>query len=546
MGRAKSLDAALAALRADRDDVRGVLRHVLVAWREQPGASELADLIDRAPCPEVPEVAGARKAPRAAWLARAERRDPLDIPALLATWLDAGAPVARARLEVLLDGPRDCRIEHALAANLANVPRTSEGTLPMWRRVFDAAVTFRDPRAWQLLRDARPQGGLKMQDFMRRRLAKLVPPVELARELSEREREIVHEIARAWQAPRTAPQTRAAADALLCAVFDDPADDNTRLVYADALLQRGDDPHGELIVLQIERARGTTSAPRRARERAILDEHFPRVVGPLAGVVRPTNAKVERGFLASAKLAPEERQLAGDPWWATVRALDGGHPDLVTHAAMRSLESVVAYTPAHVAAVAKAAPPTLRSLACAFTAHDVNPGAWHGALAAVGESVAPLSRVEIRGWEWASWRPMPDDYRSLLESARGQHLTSLHAYAPNYRWGYVADPSAVAIGAWLRVFRRYALPARLVLDDGHDAFAFEDGKLVEIVCRWQRDELADPSGLIEWAVAGARSLAHDELGDDVAIRFTAGKAPPSTLATIRDALSAARASPSRS
>jgi hypothetical protein len=177
MGRTKSLDAALVVLRADRDDVRGVLHHLLAAWRERPGASELADLIDRAPCPEVPEVAGARKAPRAAWLARAERRDPLDIPALLATWLDAGAPVARARLAVLLDGPHDCRIEHALAAHLANVPRTSEGTLPMWRQVFDAAATFRDPRAWQLLRDARPQGGIKMQDFMRRRLAKLVPPV---------------------------------------------------------------------------------------------------------------------------------------------------------------------------------------------------------------------------------------------------------------------------------------------------------------------------------------------------------------------------------
>jgi uncharacterized protein (TIGR02996 family) len=222
-------------------------------------------------------------------------------------------------------------------------------------------------------------------------------------------------------------------------VFDDPADDNTRLVYADALLQRGDDPHAELIVLQIERARGMTSAPRRARERTIIDEYFPRVVGPLAAVVRPTSAKVERGFLASAKLAPEEQQLAGDPWWATVRALDGGHPDLVTHAAMRSLESLVAYTPAHVEAVAKAAPPTLRSLACAFTSHDANPAAWHGALAAVGASVAPLTHVEIRPWEWASWRPMPNDYRALLESARGQQLTSLHAYAPNSQWGYVAD-----------------------------------------------------------------------------------------------------------
>src|ERR1043165_3448158 len=95
----------------------------------------------------------------------------------------------------------------------------------------------------------------------------------------------------------------AAADAdaeLLALVYAAPDDDGPRLVYADALLERGD-PRGELIALQIARARGPVSDDARAREAELLTDH-----ARLAAWGQPLSTggtcTFERGFPAHLRL----------------------------------------------------------------------------------------------------------------------------------------------------------------------------------------------------------------------------------------------------
>ena len=81
-------------------------------------------------------------------------------------------------------------------------------------------------------------------------------------------------------------------DALYAAVHADPSDDGPRQVLADALLERGD-PRGELIALQLARARGEPTVA--ARETALLREHASEWAGELA---RAGTVVFERGFPA--------------------------------------------------------------------------------------------------------------------------------------------------------------------------------------------------------------------------------------------------------
>lgn len=57
-------------------------------------------------------------------------------------------------------------------------------------------------------------------------------------------------------------------------IFDDPADDNARIVYGDWLQER-DDPRGALIAIQqqLRTATGAAATKLRSRERALLAEH---------------------------------------------------------------------------------------------------------------------------------------------------------------------------------------------------------------------------------------------------------------------------------
>src|SRR5438067_825926 len=84
------------------------------------------------------------------------------------------------------------------------------------------------------------------------------------------------------------PGTDSMNDAFLRAIVADPADDATRLVYADFLEDHGDAVRAEFIRTQIALTRMAAEDPARpalaARETALLQEHGQRWAEPLRGL----------------------------------------------------------------------------------------------------------------------------------------------------------------------------------------------------------------------------------------------------------------------
>jgi uncharacterized protein (TIGR02996 family) len=116
---------------------------------------------------------------------------------------------------------------------------------------------------------------------------------------------------------------------LLRAVYDDPASDERRAVYADALVERGH-PLGELIQIQL-----------RGGEPVAYDPGWWRAIHP-AGMLLddlPMN-RVERGFpfQVDAFAAPPDRwrPTIGHPGWATVRDVSADDHEVVAEVLLGS------------------------------------------------------------------------------------------------------------------------------------------------------------------------------------------------------------------
>jgi uncharacterized protein (TIGR02996 family) len=104
---------------------------------------------------------------------------------------------------------------------------------------------------------------------------------------------------------------------LLSGIYEHPDDDARRLVYADWLLERGDE-RGELIHLQC--AGGDPD-----RVQALLAKHGRRWLGKLALVLLPEGTVWERGFPVACRLRvtreADAENAAGDPGWTTIRSI---------------------------------------------------------------------------------------------------------------------------------------------------------------------------------------------------------------------------------
>src|SRR6185436_2458226 len=136
----RAVDAATAG------DRRAMLDHLLAAWRMRPAVA-IADAIDLVSGePHLPQLAGRGARARKAWLDGASRRDPRDLPALLATLVDDNSKVATERLEALDPWPADPRIETRLFELLCELHHHGRSTRPFWIAVLDRARKARDPR----------------------------------------------------------------------------------------------------------------------------------------------------------------------------------------------------------------------------------------------------------------------------------------------------------------------------------------------------------------------------------------------------------------
>lgn len=117
---------------------------------------------------------------------------------------------------------------------------------------------------------------------------------------------------------------------LLRQIYEHPADDELRLVLADALMATGD-PRGEFIQLQIQPAHDLA---RRAMR--LIQQHGLTWLGRLRGKVVPIG--YDRGFLAHCHVY-DESGVTGLDEWATVHTIELGEVtgEFVLDPVMRSL-----------------------------------------------------------------------------------------------------------------------------------------------------------------------------------------------------------------
>jgi len=114
-------------------------------------------------------------------------------------------------------------------------------------------------------------------------------------------------------------------EALLEAIYENPADDALRLVYMDYLQDRGD-PRGEFIALQMKRRGHALTRDEARTERRLLAAHVDNwVPAEVLSKIQRVTIRFERGFLARCHLRQSEQpvgsRLAGHAAWRTVHTI---------------------------------------------------------------------------------------------------------------------------------------------------------------------------------------------------------------------------------
>lgn len=288
-----SLDTAEEAL--ERGDVDTAAAALLAAWRETPYA-ELADALDRFPVRRGTVEAKKPTARMQAWLQRWSRVGALDVPGLL-------DEVDRMLVKELPRFVRPCF--DALSA-AAPDPRVGRRALA-WSREPAGRLMLK-PLISVLWKHVSPRDLPELRRFVNEvdggRFSPILKTVErraaALRPLDAPLRGRIIELGlRAAKAPVSAAPT-AGEPELLERLRAAPEDTACREVFSDWLLTQGD-AWGELIALQEQRARSGEQKVT-ARERSLLKELRPRILGSLAGVKKSVldDLVFERGFLVSA------------------------------------------------------------------------------------------------------------------------------------------------------------------------------------------------------------------------------------------------------
>ena len=404
-----ALEAALDALSRGR---RGeALDAALNAWRLQrwPRLADLATAIGAEAARALPAIEGAtRQAFHAQWLDVANQRRAVDVPRLLDGLQHPPWTRFRERLARLALFPDDPRICLALAAFVEALPVRSSIEAAGWREVFRLLERGGDSRCLARLdRWQYSSAGTAIEDEVIRpevaRIRERLSPPAAVVAAPVLERLEVALAALSSGPPPTpeqlqvapAPSPRSEAE-LLAAVHAAPDDDAPRLVFADWLLERGDD-RGELITLQFQSAAGSATPAQAKQEARLLKSHLEEWLGALEPVIVRKSVRFEKGFLAAAatdfRTPTQIAELVKHPGWSTLRELQDDGP-LLDGGRLPALRAVTAWLSlARAAQVATRAQPLprLESLRVAR-----GPAADEArARLARGESVPALSSLEL-------------------------------------------------------------------------------------------------------------------------------------------------------
>lgn len=331
----EALDAALASLKDRKLDA--ALESLVSAWRARP-AVELAAAItalgarlDADQSPLGGKTPGEREEQ---WRAKAGQNKAAQLSQLLATVTDTkGSDQTRERLQVLLANGNDPRLTDRIAQMLLVPPYNGSvsRTTPFWKLVFERLAKLGDPRVVALARRLPEAWKVKeLSDYERealnKRLKTALPAITAAWPavpvLDAGELETLTKVNAAisdssQRAAEAAAPSKRSREELLRAVYESPADDAPRLVFADFLQEQGD-PRGEFITLQFKKRDAKLTRDEATREKELLAEHGRSWLGAIEKKVNKGGMVFERGFLSVCKASAVDSSWE----WSTVRELE--------------------------------------------------------------------------------------------------------------------------------------------------------------------------------------------------------------------------------
>lgn len=300
---------------------REALKEAIAGWRKtkNPRFAVVADWATaRALAAEPPRPLVGKSKKQAdveAWIELLEEGDALDLPRLLGTVGGGTSAIAAERL-AMLSKLNDPRVTTGVLALLIAPPYRARTALRFFRACVKVLQDSGDPRVRARLEElaARYKSILEtsvgddVTAILRRAALSLdqVKPAPLPAALEKKcaALEALFEVERR-QSERGAVKQKAAKyddDALLAAIYAAPDDDSPRMVFADALTERGD-LRGEFIALQLARAKGKATPAQLTRERELCVDSKRRAAWSLP-LSQGSTCHVARGFPDSMIVEP--------------------------------------------------------------------------------------------------------------------------------------------------------------------------------------------------------------------------------------------------
>lgn len=232
------------------------------------------------------------------------------------------------RLELAKDWAHDPRTSRAVEALLAEVPWSSDSSKPAWNAAFAVVAASGDPRFVQLASTLpgtwKVREGIKgwLERAFAKAIAKLPKEAPVLDAADAQHLDAVRAALAKAPKPKQAPAGSRDEAALLDAIYAAPADDAPRLVYADALQEKGD-VRGEFIALQCA---GTDAK----KTKALAKAHGKQWLGALAPVLG-ASFEFRRGFPAVAMVKfrhqADAEKFGELKEWATLEELTWSYPN---------------------------------------------------------------------------------------------------------------------------------------------------------------------------------------------------------------------------
>jgi len=345
------MDEAIRKLKAG--DWEGGLGALNALWAETrcPGlAAEIERLSAHAlasrPPLELPDTgprAAARKALQTAWEKRCAEGALVGLERLLAVIREGTVPDIRARFDRLRERAPDPRVTLLVERFASELHLRSDQARAMWTAFFRLVVHTGDPRARPhlerlagLAREVLAKSYEPFEDYLVQQVPRVLEKLPAAGAFAglEQLRAEVDALLAAPFAEVAAPKTPV--ERLEAQVLERPSDLDAIRVWADALLEAGDD-RGTFVTLQLTAEERPLTAKEAKLEARLLKANRLSWLGQAGAILETKTATFRRGLLDSALLkkkarpadlgAPELRPVA--QLWAPAPALLG-HENLVS------------------------------------------------------------------------------------------------------------------------------------------------------------------------------------------------------------------------